>query len=328
MKGVTVEQIERWLAALSADYEVHVPTRQADGTRVLARLGEGPLALAGGQVSGKPTAVFFPQWEMQLTYVEGCVQGPAPLAQPLLVVGLTACDAAGLAALDEFFRADCRDELYFRRREGAVIVVGSGRGESEGEFQKIAGGDCDLELIGDGERYLAVAYTEAGRALECGLEGEEAAAADLADLQAQSEALDPEFAELIQRASQLLRAGAVPDEFWQGIAERCISCTGCNLVCPTCSCFEVFDRTEADRVVRYRCWDSCQLDGFTREASQHNPRGEQWQRTRRRVHHKLAADPERWGRITCVLCGRCDAVCPTGIGIRAVCRALVEAYGA
>ena len=50
-------------------------------------------------------------------------------------------------------------------------------------------------------------------------------------------------------------------------------------------------------------------------------------RTRRRIHHKLAADPERWGEISCFRCGRCDAVCPTGIGIFAVAREMVARYG-
>ena len=50
-------------------------------------------------------------------------------------------------------------------------------------------------------------------------------------------------------------------------------------------------------------------------------------RTHRRIHHKLAADVMRWGHITCFLCGRCDRVCPTGIGIVSVCREMVETYG-
>ncbi|MRR39590.1 hypothetical protein EG829_34055, partial [bacterium] len=83
----------------------------------------------------------------------------------------------------------------------------------------------------------------------------------------------------------------------------------------------------AERVERSRMWDSCQLDGFMREASGHNPLGTEALRTRRRIHHKLAADPERWGEISCFLCGRCDAVCPTGIGIFAVARELVARYG-
>jgi L-lactate utilization protein LutB len=64
-----------------------------------------------------------------------------------------------------------------------------------------------------------------------------------------------------------------------------------------------------------------------REASGHNPMGEERVRTHRRIHHKLAADVKRWGHITCYLCGRCDRVCPTGIGIVAVCREMVEEYG-
>jgi formate hydrogenlyase subunit 6/NADH:ubiquinone oxidoreductase subunit I len=131
---------------------------------------------------------------------------------------------------------------------------------------------------------------------------------------------------LIRRASQLLRANRVPDSFWSEIGDRCISCTGCNLACPTCTCFGVQDWRYTQRVERSRMWDSCQLDGFMREASGHNPLGSEALRTRRRIHHKLAADPERWGEISCFLCGRCDAVCPTGIGILAVAREMVARF--
>jgi formate hydrogenlyase subunit 6/NADH:ubiquinone oxidoreductase subunit I len=119
----------------------------------------------------------------------------------------------------------------------------------------------------------------------------------------------------------------VPDEFWAEIGDRCIACTGCNLACPSCTCFGVQDWRYTKQVERSRMWDSCQLDGFMREASGHNPLGTEALRTRRRIHHKLAADPERWGEISCFVCGRCDAVCPTGIGIFAVAREMVARYG-
>lgn len=119
----------------------------------------------------------------------------------------------------------------------------------------------------------------------------------------------------------------MPDAFWVEIADRCIACTACNLVCPTCTCFEVLDRQTDGRVQRHRMWDSCQLEGFMREASGHNPLGTEMARTRRRIHHKLAADVDRWGHITCYLCGRCDDICPTGIGIKAVAKEIAARFG-
>src|SRR5208283_1340658 len=46
---------------------------------------------------------------------------------------------------------------------------------------------------------------------------------------------------------------------WDQVAERCLSCANCTMVCPTCFCATVEDHTDltgtsADRV---RVWDSC-----------------------------------------------------------------------
>ncbi len=46
---------------------------------------------------------------------------------------------------------------------------------------------------------------------------------------------------------------------WRAVAERCLACGNCTLVCPTCFCFVVEDLTDlagraAERVQR---WDSC-----------------------------------------------------------------------
>jgi sulfhydrogenase subunit beta (sulfur reductase) len=328
VKALTPQELEAFFRSLESDWDVRVPVRLHDGTRALGRLDEGPLALEGGHLPRKPTEVFFPQIEQVLTAGPDGVVVQGPPAKPLLVVGFTAQDADCLEFIDRFFSAEYRDDVYFNKRDGSVVVCVSGRCGADGELLKIAGGKCDLELICDGRRYLVAAYSQAGKALAERISGgEEAPAETLAELQGASDALPTDDLELLEAASKLILEEKVPEEFWQGVADRCIACTSCNLVCPTCTCFDVLDRTVGQSVQRWRLWDSCQLDGFMREASGHNPMGQEHQRTRRRIHHKLAADVARWGHITCYLCGRCDEACPTGIGIKAVCREMVEKYG-
>jgi len=327
VKASTQKQLAAFFASVSAEYDVRVPVRLHDGTRALGRLDEGPLALAGGPLPTKPTSAFFPQTEQVLRVGEDGIEPVGPPEKPLFVVGLTAQDADCLEFIDRFFAAEYRDDVYYGKRDGAVIGCVSGRCGRDGELLKIAGDRCDLELICDGEKYLVAAYSPAGRALAEKVDGDEAGAATLAELQQASDALPTEDLDLLQAASKLLLDEKVPEAFWQSISDRCIACTSCNLVCPTCTCFDVLDRTVAGTVQRWRLWDSCQLDGFMREASGHNPMGSEPLRTRRRIHHKLASDVTRWGHITCFLCGRCDEACPTGIGIKAVCREMVARHG-
>ena len=105
---------------------------------------------------------------------------------------------------------------------------------------------------------------------------------------------------------------------YEPIAERCIYCGGCLYVCPTCSCFHVFDEIKAGSGVRYRNWDACVFEGYTREASGHNPRLEKSSRTCRRYEHKLKYDYLTTGMSGCVGCGRCLSACPVNIGMSQV----------
>ena len=328
MNVMTEQQLEAFFKSVESNYDVRVPIKLHDGTRTLGKLGEGPLALAGGVIPTKITNVFFPQIETVLTIGPDGLEMQEPPAKPLLIVGFTAQDADCLEFVDRFYSENYRDDIYFNKRESAVIVCVSGRCGADGEFLKIAGEKCDMELICDGQKYLVAAYTKAGKALvKKAPIKKQASDKTFEELQKESDALATDDLELIQAASKLLLDDKVPDEFWKGISDRCIACTSCNLSCPTCTCFEVFDRKADGGIQRRRMWDSCQLDGFMREASGHNPMGEEKIRTRRRIHHKLAADVTRWGHLTCYLCGRCDLVCPTGIGIKAVCGEMVEQYG-
>jgi len=326
MRVASSEQIERALQSVDAEFDVRVPVALEDGTRSLARLGSGPLTLEGGPLPGKPTAAFFPQRESQWTYQSGAFASDPRPEKPLLVVGLSAADAGCLEFIDRFFTQEFKDDLYLRKRQGSVVAVVSGRCGQEGRTEPLARGHCDFELVADGTgRFAALPYTGAGERF-C-KEFPEADDFPLEAIGQEADQADAELDQLIRCAAKLLAADRVSDEFWQQIADRCINCMACNLVCPTCTCFDVYDWKCGPAVERQRLWDSCQLGGFMREAGGHNPLGTEGSRTRRRIHHKLVADPQRWGVITCFLCGRCDRACPTGIGIQAVCREIVARFG-
>ena len=46
---------------------------------------------------------------------------------------------------------------------------------------------------------------------------------------------------------------------WDDVAERCLTCGNCTMVCPTCFCTSVEDTTDlaGDEAERVRVWDSC-----------------------------------------------------------------------
>lgn len=326
MKAITVPEFQFFLSTIQDTYDVQVPIALHDGTRTLGGLNEGPLSLFGGKISRKPTSIFFSQQEKVLCDCKNkgirMVLGPS---KPFFVVGWTAQDLDCLEFLDQFFTTNFKDPVYTSKRKDSVVIGVSGKCGSHGEFLKIAGGKCDFELICDGKDFLVVPYTKKGKDLVKKI-GSQCETASLNELQKTSNALSNEDSETLSKASGLIQNEKVPDEFWEEIADQCIACTACNLACPTCTCFDVVDSKSVECFKRHRMWDSCLLDGFQREASGHNPMGTEASRTRRRIHHKLVADQKRWGYFSCMLCGRCDDVCPTGIGIKAVTRLIVERF--
>ncbi|MCX5636268.1 MAG: 4Fe-4S dicluster domain-containing protein, partial [Planctomycetota bacterium] len=89
-------------------------------------------------------------------------------------------------------------------------------------------------------------------------------------------------------------------------------CGSCNLVCPTCYCFNVQDDINWDMRTgnRQRVWDGCLLEGFTRVAGGHEFRKNRADRFRHRLYRKGKYVPDKiGGEIACVGCGRCIDAC-------------------
>jgi ferredoxin len=105
---------------------------------------------------------------------------------------------------------------------------------------------------------------------------------------------------------------------WDDVAERCLTCGNCTLVCPTCFCTHVEDASSLDGATaeRTRVWDTCFSVQYA-EMHGGNTRPTPRSRYRQWLTHKLATWEDQFDTSGCVGCARCIAWCPVGIDIRA-----------
>jgi ferredoxin len=256
------------------------------------------------------------------------------------LVGVHSCDLAAIKIHDKvFMQPDTADPRYGRRRANAFIVVsnctqcsGTCFCDSMGTGPKAEDG-FDLamtEIISGGEHYFVI---EAGsdRGSEV-LEELDTSPAGEEDVKAAADAADN--ARLQQTRSinnegiKELFYNNYENPHWEKVAERCMSCANCTMVCPTCFCARSEDHLSlgGDKSERWRYWDSCfSLDfsyihgGTVRQSA--SSRYRQW------ITHKLASWIDQFGTSGCVGCGRCITWCPVGIDITEETAALRESKG-
>ncbi|HUS56513.1 MAG TPA: 4Fe-4S dicluster domain-containing protein, partial [Thermoplasmata archaeon] len=113
---------------------------------------------------------------------------------------------------------------------------------------------------------------------------------------------------------------------WDELAEKCLSCGQCSMVCPTCNCYNVVDDVELGSIegTRDRYWDSCMFREYSLVAGGHNFREKRADRLKLWYTHKLQAYIGEFGEPACVGCGRCVSTCPVDINVATVSKALKE----
>ena len=279
-----------------------------------------------------PKVIGFPQleplFEFQSEKITETIQPP----RKKLLFGLRACDLKAILFVDEFFKRDFED-IYYQNRsiDRLAVVVGCKHPPRDcfctsaktGPFlPAVNGGEdsaFDLQLVDVGDAYLVEVGSQKGEEFvnSHGQFFDEASEQMIAEAEKAKSAAEQAVTRKVdfEKAIKNFCEDKFSKDGYEKIAERCIYCGGCLYVCPTCTCFNVFDEKQADSGRRWRNWDACVLEGYTREASGHNPRREKWLRTARRYEHKLKYDYLATGTSGCVGCGRCLASCPVNIGI-------------
>ena len=317
------------LAAAAGKREVYLPLEGKGGDVQFVRLGDAggleSLQLDYDKLVIPPKNIGFPQLESLLEFKDGKIIPTVQAPSPKLLFGLRACDLRGMLFVDEFFRRNFEDIYYLTRKEGRLTAVIGCTSPSSNCFCTSVGTGpflkegFDLQLVDLGEKYLVEIGSENGEKFVGEFENFFAGASRedrnrSEEIKTETERSVPLRLDFNEAVSRVCEDG-VPEEIFQEIAERCIYCGGCLYVCPTCTCFNVFDDVREGAGARFRNWDGCVFEGYTREASGHNPRPEKLLRTARRYQHKLKYDYLETGLSGCVGCGRCLSSCPVNIGI-------------
>ncbi|MCL4544565.1 MAG: 4Fe-4S dicluster domain-containing protein [Chloroflexi bacterium] len=246
----------------------------------------------------------------------------------LAFIGVRSCDLHAIAIQDKVFAAGPYvDPSYGSRREN-VFIVAVNCGQAGGTCfcvsmktgpRATSGFDLALTEVLEPEshRFVVDIGTEQGGALLGGIPHYPARAEDVEA----AERVVVETAAAMGRTmetvdiKELLYAN-LEHLRWDQVAQRCLTCGNCTMVCPTCFCFTVEDVAglTGDVTERVRHWDSCFTTELTYTAGK-PLRQSARARYRQWLTHKLGTWIDQFGTSGCVGCGRCITWCPVGIDI-------------
>jgi ferredoxin len=248
--------------------------------------------------------------------------------KPLAFFGVRPCELASIAILDKVFEdRRCYIPEYKRRRESLLIIaVNCTRAGNTCFCASLNTGpkakshyDIVLtEMVNDRRHYfVGEAATERGQKIISKLKCQTASPAEVSEVESAIERAANSMGRTVNtdRLKELLYE-KFESHIWDEIAERCLTCGNCTMVCPTCFCNQVEDGSSFDGKVAWRCrkWDSC----FSLEFSYihgGSVRASEKSRYRQWLTHKFASWCEQFGVFGCVGCGRCITWCPAGIDI-------------
>lgn len=315
----------------AADLPAGFTDEQAPGRYRLKRRDDGALfGYAVGPHSLKPH-LFAPRvtlFKLRRKDESFEFAGGPPEPERIAVIGARSCDLAAVAVQDRVFLDGPRADPDYAARRARLFIVAVQCGVAASTCFCVSMGtgpraergfDIALTELLDGEHrfYVEIGSDEGARIFEkmAARPAEDADVRAAADVSARTAASMGRSTPAAEHHDLLARNLDHPR--WDDVASRCLGCTNCTMVCPTCFCSTVEDTTDltGEEAERSRRWDSC----FTLDHSYLSGGGPARPTLRSRYRqwltHKLGTWIDQYGTSGCVGCGRCITFCPVGIDI-------------
>ncbi len=267
-------------------------------------------------------------WTARRSGDDMSIEAGAAAPKKFAFIGVRACELNAISIQDRVFLGGPYQDVAYGTRRNDAFIVAVNCGEAGGTCFCVsmqsgpkadAGFDLALtELLDAGRHeFLVEAGSEAGASLLARLPHRLASGPDLAAAEAVVERTRNSMGRTLETSGlKELLQGNLTHPRWDEVAERCLTCGNCTMVCPTCFCTAVEDHSDlmGESAERVRKWDSC----FTMDFSYihgGSVRKTTSSRYRQWMTHKLANWIDQFGTSGCVGCGRCVTWCPVGIDI-------------
>jgi len=265
------------------------------------------------------------------------VAPPAQETPKYAFIGVRSCELHAIAIQDRVFTGGPYSDPHYQAARRGIFVVAVNCAQAGGTCFCVSmatgpkatfGYDLALtEVIENGRHYfVAEVGTEEGGAVLEQVQSREATTAEVA-------AAEEVVQTTARQMGRTMETSDIKDLLyrnfdhprWDNVADRCLTCANCTMVCPTCFCNTVEDSTDlsGQETERRRRWDSC----FTMDFSYihgGSVRPSARSRYRQWMTHKLATWIDQFGTSGCVGCGRCITWCPVGIDVTEEVRAIRE----
>ncbi len=328
--NIKKEDINKWLENLKKKAKLYAPRKKENlfVFRPVKDISEVCLEYIPTILS--PKKYYFPQKEKLLKFSIAPFKTAKAIDvfEEFILLAVHTCDIAGIQCMDVVFRDSPEDSNYLNRKEKMTIIgieclrhcdkyatcAAVGTHEPRGGY--------DLMMIDIGSSFIIHVNSQKGENLVSGLsyikEADEKQMNRLELVREEKKkAFKNEFAVPIQQVYEAFDK-SFNSAVWQDVGRRCVACGNCTAVCPTCYCFDVIDDLELNLNdgLRYRIWNSCQMDDFAKVAGGEDFRKGRDNRQRHRYYRKFKYPVDKYNRYFCTGCGRCTRACVAEINLR------------
>jgi len=335
---ISKTDLSRWFDSLKGRGKIYGPKRK-ENAFVFRPVNEfAEMSLIYIPTILPPKKYYFPQKEFLFKFKIKPFKTSKAIKkfEEFILFGVHTCDIAGIQCMDVVFNEKPADPNYLNRKD-KMTIIGIECMDYCDRYANCAAvgthiykGGYDIMLTDVGDAYVLHVNSEKGENLVKGKKyiramethDEEKLNRALAE---KSNKFHNEFNGTLAEIDQAFADGFF-STVWADVGRRCVGCTNCTAVCPTCYCFDVVDEVSLNLNDggRYRVWNYCQMDDFARVATGEDFRPGRDSRQRHRYYRKFQYSVRKYNKYFCTGCGRCTRTCMANISLIETVNSLLD----